>query len=182
VHGDDGADAGEGEGHDANQRPIPQPDDGRGVDAVQQLPCLLGVQHRGLPGLDDVLRAAVRVSWVGGHDLAGDQPVEQHADRSQVLLDRRFLEIRAKRLDVGGHVPRFDVGKPADVVVLAPREEPARGMPVGRAGVPVADGGGEKFQETAGRRVAGTAIAAATEILGARGRGQLVAWSGMRLV
>jgi hypothetical protein len=50
-HGDDSAYAGEGEGHDADQRPIAQPDDGRGVDAVQQLACLFRIQHRGLPVL-----------------------------------------------------------------------------------------------------------------------------------
>ena len=96
------------------------------VDAVQQLARLFGVQHRGLAGLDDVLRAADRVGRVGGDDLAGDQPVEQHADGGQVLLDRRLLEILAERLDVGGDVQRLDVGELADLVVLAPGEEPAR--------------------------------------------------------
>jgi hypothetical protein len=49
--------------------------------------------------LDDVLRAADRVGRIGGDDLAGDQPVEQHADSGEVLLDRRLLEILAERLD-----------------------------------------------------------------------------------
>ena len=62
------------------------------VDAVEQLARLLGIQHRGLAGLDDVLRAADRMRRIGGDDLAGDQPVEQHADRGEVLLDRRLLE------------------------------------------------------------------------------------------
>jgi hypothetical protein len=92
AHGDDGADTGEGEGHDADQRPVAQPDHGRDIDAVRQLACLFGVQHRGLAGLDDVLRAPDRVRRVGGHDLAGDQPVEHHADGGKVLLDRGFLE------------------------------------------------------------------------------------------
>ena len=54
AHGDDSADAGEGEGHHANQRAVAQPDHGRGVDAVQQLACLFGIQHRGLARLDDM--------------------------------------------------------------------------------------------------------------------------------
>ena len=83
------------------------------------------VQHRGLAGLDHVLRPAHRVRRVGGDDLAGDQPVEQHADGGQVLLDGRLLEILAERLDVGGDVQRLDVGELADLVLLAPGEEPA---------------------------------------------------------
>ena len=86
---------------------------------------------------------------VGGDDLAGDQPVEQHADGGQVLLDRRLLEILAERLDIGRDVQRLDVGELAELVVLAPGEEPADGMQVGRPGVLVADGGGEELQEAA---------------------------------
>ena len=37
AHGDDRADAGEGEGHHRNQRSIAQADHGRHIDAVQQL-------------------------------------------------------------------------------------------------------------------------------------------------
>ena len=96
AHGDDGADAGKGEGHHGDQRPVAQPDHGRRVDAVQQLARLFGIQHRGLAGLDDVLRSAHRMRRVGGDDLAGDQPVEQHADGGEVLLDRRLLEILAQ--------------------------------------------------------------------------------------
>jgi len=155
VHGDDSADAGEGEGHDADQRPVAQPDHGRGVDAVQQPARLFGVQHRGLAGLDHMLRAADRMGGVGGHDLAGDQPVEQHADGCQVLLDRRFLEILAKRLDIGRHMQRLDIGELAELVMLAPGEEPAGGMQVGCPGVAVADGGGEEFEEAAGGLLAG---------------------------
>ena len=59
-HGDDGADAGEGVGHDADQRPIAQADQRRGVDALQQLARLFGGEHRGLAALDDVLGAAHR--------------------------------------------------------------------------------------------------------------------------
>jgi len=71
-----------------------------------------------------------------------------------VLLDRRLLEIRPKRLNIGGDVQRLDVGELADAVVLAPGEEPAGGMQVGRAGVLVADVGGKEFQEAAGSLVA----------------------------
>ena len=50
---------------------------------------------------------------------------------------------------------RLDVGELAELVVLAPGEEPADGMQVGRPGVLVADGGGEEFQEAARGVLAG---------------------------
>ena len=46
---------------------------------------------------------------IGRDDLAGDQPVEQHADGGQVLLDRRLLELLPKTLDIGGDVQRLDI-------------------------------------------------------------------------
>jgi hypothetical protein len=82
AHGDYGADAGEGKGHHADQRTIAESDDGRCVDAVQQQAGLLGVQHSSLAGFHDMLRAAHGMGRVGGDGLAGDQPVEQHADGS----------------------------------------------------------------------------------------------------
>jgi hypothetical protein len=77
AHGDDGADTGESKRHGANERPIAQPDNRRCVDAVQKFPRLIAVQHRRLAGLDYMLRTTDRVGWVGGDDLAGDEPVEQ---------------------------------------------------------------------------------------------------------
>ena len=125
AHGDDRANAGEGEGHHRNQRPIAQADDGRHVDAVQQLARLFAGEHRGLAGFDDVLGAAHRMRRIGRDDLAGDQPVEQHANGGEVLLDRRLLEVLAERLDIGGDMQRLDIGDLADLVLVAPGEEPA---------------------------------------------------------
>ena len=50
---------------------------------------------------------------------------------------------------------RLDVGELADLVLLAPGEEPADGRHVGHARVPVADGGGEELQKPPGRVLAG---------------------------
>ena len=102
LHADDGADAGEGVDHDADQRAIAQPDE-QGtslptrrqgdllfdLDAGEQLSGLFLAQHRRLAALDDVLRPAHRMRRVDGENLADDQPVEQHADRGQMLLDGR---------------------------------------------------------------------------------------------
>ena len=92
---------------------------------------------------------------IGGDDLAGDQPVEQHADGGEVLLDRRLFEILAERLDIGGDVQRLDIGDLADLVPVAPGEEPHGGVVIGLPRVLVADGGGEEFQEAARGLVAG---------------------------
>ena len=72
-----------------------------------------------------MLGAAHRMGRVGREDLAGDQPVEQHADRSEVLLDRRLFKILPQALDIGGDVQRLDIGDLAEMVVVAPGEEPA---------------------------------------------------------
>ena len=67
-----------------------------------------------------------------------------------MLLDRRLLEILAQRLDIGRNVQRLDIGDLADLVMVALGEEPLRGPVIGHAGIFVADGGGEEFEEAAG--------------------------------
>jgi hypothetical protein len=47
-------------------------------------------QHRRLAFPDRVFRSPDRRRRVRGHDLAHDQPVKEHPDRRQVLLDRRL--------------------------------------------------------------------------------------------
>ena len=61
---------------------------------------IFGSNNGGFCGLDHMLWATHRVRRIGGDDLARDQPVGQHWDPNQVLLDRRLLEILAKRLDL----------------------------------------------------------------------------------
>jgi len=39
---------------------------------------------------------------IGCEDLAGDEPVEQHADGRKVLLDGRLLEVLAEAADISG--------------------------------------------------------------------------------
>jgi hypothetical protein len=154
-HGDDSADASEGVGHDADQRAIAQAEQGRGVDAFDQGAGLVGDQHGGLATLDDVLWTAHRVGRVNGEDPAGHQPVEAHPDRREVLLDGRLGHPGPERLDIGGDVERLDVDELADLVAVDPGKEIRDGPVIGHAGIPVADGGGEEFQEAARRGVAG---------------------------
>ncbi len=92
---------------------------------------------------------------IDGEDLADDQPVEQHADRREVLLHRRLGGRRLQRLYIGGDVHGLDVGELADAVLLDPGEERAHGPVIGHARVLVADVGGEEFQEPARGVIAG---------------------------
>jgi hypothetical protein len=108
-----------------------------------------------LTGFDDVLGPADRVCRVGRDHLPCDEPVEQHADRGQVLFDRRLLEILAERLDIGRDVQRLDIGELAELVVLAPGKEAARSMQIGGPGVLIADGRAEEFQIAARGVLAG---------------------------
>ena len=72
-----------------------------------------------------MLRAAHRMRRVGREHLADDQPVEQHADGGEVLLDRRLGGGFLQRLDIGGDVQRLDVGELGDAVLFEPGEERA---------------------------------------------------------
>ena len=102
----------------------------------------------GLAFLDDVLRPAHRGGRIGaGENLADDQPVEQHADRREVLLDGRRAVAAAENLDVGGDVMRAHRRERRDVLGVEPGEERAHGDGVGGAGVRVADVGGEEIEK-----------------------------------
>ncbi len=59
---------------------------------------------------------------IGRDHLARHEPVKQHADRGEVLLDGRLLEFFPQASDIGCYMHRFDVGQLGDVVTpIAPR-------------------------------------------------------------
>jgi len=83
-----------------------------------------------------MLRASHRGGRIGaGENLADDQPVEQHADRGEVLLDGRRAVAAAQHLDVGGDVMRAHRRERLDVLGVGPSEERAHGDGVGGARV-----------------------------------------------
>jgi hypothetical protein len=133
-----------------------QTDQGRCVDALEQLAGLLGGEHRGFATLDDVLRAAHRVRRVDDEHAAGDEPVEQHADRSKMLFHGWLRHRRLQALDVGSDMQRFDIDELTDLAALEPDEESAHGTIIGLARILVADGGGEKLEKAAYGMFAGT--------------------------
>jgi hypothetical protein len=154
-HRHHGADAGEGVGHDPDQGAVAQTDEGRGVDALDQDAGLVGGEHRGLAALDDVLGSAHRGGGIAGEDGAGDEPIEQHADRGEVLLDGRLRHSVLERLYIGGDVERLDIDQRDDPGGIEPSEEVRDRPVIGHPGVLVPDGGSKEFQEAADRGVAG---------------------------
>jgi hypothetical protein len=70
-----------------------------------------------LPFLTLLLGPAHRVCGIGRHDLAGDEPMEEHADGGQVLLDARLGQHGAELLDLAGDVDRLNVLKTKSFLV-----------------------------------------------------------------
>jgi hypothetical protein len=69
------------------------------------------------------------LATIGGDDLAGDQPIDQHADGGQVVIDRRLLKILTERFDVGGDMQRLDVSDLADLVPVDLSKKPYPRLP-----------------------------------------------------
>ena len=75
-HAERSANPGEGIDHQPDQRAIAQTGMRRNTDAVEQCARFHRIEHRCLPGRDDVPRPAHRSRGVDRNDLAGDEPVE----------------------------------------------------------------------------------------------------------
>jgi hypothetical protein len=122
-------------------------------DGVEQLAHLPGLHNRRDTHSTAEFRALDEHRGVFGNDLLDDEPVEQTAQRGQVLLDGG----RGQRLafDIGGDVQRPD-GRQPEIMVLTPAAELGDGLNIGRARVFVADRrGGEEFEEILAGFVAG---------------------------
>ena len=79
--------------------------------------------------------------------LAGDQPVEQHADTGEMLLDRGRFHPLAQALDLLSDVDRLDLIERADPAHVAPAQKRGGGAPVRRARVRIADVDREEIEE-----------------------------------
>ena len=84
-----------------------------------------GREDRRAAAVDDVPGPAHDRGGVGSDDLADHEPVEQHAHRGQVLLDRGCRVGLPELLDVGGDVDRLEAAELAQAAHLAPAEEAA---------------------------------------------------------
>jgi hypothetical protein len=101
-----------------------------------------------------VLRPAHGRGRIGRHDLPGDEPVKQHADRRKLLLHIRCGMGLLPGLYIGRYVERPDCHQ-RQAAVLAPGEELAARPSIGAARVGVADMGGEEVDIAPRRLVAG---------------------------
>ena len=107
-----------------------------------------------------MLRSPDRVRGVEGEDLVDDEPVEDHPQRREVLLDGRRRARLGELLDVGRDHHRLDLVE-GEASEFAPLCESADGREVGDTGVGILDVGGEELPEAA---------------LGALGRGDLITY------
>ena len=73
-----------------------------------QLAPFLAVEHRRLAGFHDMLRPAHGGGRIHRHDLAGDQPVEQHPHGGELLLHARRPVVLLQLLHPGA--PRRTAG------------------------------------------------------------------------
>ena len=123
------------------------------------------------------------VSRIRRHDLADDEPVEQHSDRGQVLLDGRLGSDGTKLLDVSGDVHRLDPLE-RKFFRLAPNRKLRRGDEVRFPCVAVPDVDCRKFLEAAsvisvtlqedGRQGSAGGCADGVELPGRKGRGHQI--------
>jgi hypothetical protein len=65
-------------------------------------------------------RAADRVRGIRRHDLTGHQPVKEHPDTGQMLLDGRRGACALQLLDIGHDMNRLHVLQAANATCLAP--------------------------------------------------------------
>jgi hypothetical protein len=82
--------------------------------------------------------------------ITGHQPVEQHAEGRQVLLDNGRREPALQLLDEGRDVERLHLSELVQAARLAPGRETPGGVEVGLAGVIIVDLRGEEFEEAPG--------------------------------
>lgn len=145
----DRADAGKRVRHHAEQGAIAQPEQRAGGDAFQEIAHFVAREHGRFAAFDGMLGAADGMRRVGREHLAGDQPVEEHADRGEVLLDGRPRARLAGFLHPSGDMHGLHVSEVVEAVAPAPGRELARGLKVGAAGMVVGDVGGEELPEAA---------------------------------
>jgi hypothetical protein len=150
-HLDDRTNAAKGVDHGRNEGPIAQTHNGGGIQRVQEFPRFLLGQHRRLAFRDRVLGAADWGCGTSSDNLTHDQPVKEHSDGRQMLLDRRVRHTFPQQFDVGGHVERLYIDDLREVLRLTPRRKVQNRMQIGPPGVGIADIGSKVLDEALGR-------------------------------
>ena len=134
VHRRDRSDAGKRVEHRRDQRPVALAGDRGNINRIEKLSGLFGGEDRRPPDRHDMLRPAHRGGRVDRHHLASDEPVEQHLQCGEFLLDARSVNLRPEFFHIRSDEEWTDVPQ-SDVPLLAPTAEVAHRPPVGFAGV-----------------------------------------------
>jgi hypothetical protein len=99
-------------------------------NAVKQLAGFFGHEHERLAFSHDVFGIAHGVGRIHVDDVADHQPVEQHAQRSQVLLDFRAVRIKGSVASVRARSLRQQRSQPISLNIDVQR---AQLIPINRA-------------------------------------------------
>ena len=154
-HSQGRGDAREAVDQHADQCPVAQADHLIGRQAVEQIARFVRAENRGFPAGDAVLGPAHHGGRVGRQDLTDDQPVEQHAQGGELLLDGRHGVVPAEPLHPGGDVYRLDLAEPGDAALAHEAEKPAYRPRIGISRIGVGNLRGEEFEEPPLRPIAG---------------------------
>ena len=122
-HADDRAHPREAVEHHRDERPVVPARERARVDRLEKPAGLGRREHRRRARRHHVRRPPDGRRRVHRQDLADDEPVAEHADGRQVLLDRRHGP--RVRPDIGRHVERRDRPQ-LEATRSAPRQEPPR--------------------------------------------------------
>jgi hypothetical protein len=114
---------------------------------VEKRAGLVGGEDRRLALFDDIFWAAHGVGRIDVDDVAGDEPVEQHAYRGQVLLGGRGRDLGLKVLDEGGDMERLHRCEFIDAFAGASSGEAPGGVQIGPAGMVIVNLPCEEFQD-----------------------------------
>src|ERR1700739_2051350 len=147
LHLNDGADPGEAVDHHRNQRAVAQAEEirlsgrlwiigwflGNG-DALEQRMGFLNRQDRRLAFLNRVPRTPDRMGRISLYNIAGTQPVEEHANRSQVLLDGGRRKLVLQVVHEGGDMEWLDLRELMNLFGSAPVGKAAGGVHIGSSG------------------------------------------------
>ena len=87
--------------HHADQSPVTKPDDVVGINGLEQSLHLIGVEDGCEPFGNDMLWSPYSMCWIVFDDLANNEPIEEHPDGCQVLLDRGGRFFLHEEFDIG---------------------------------------------------------------------------------
>lgn len=133
--------------HEPEECAITETDDCIRLDGIQKLPRLVRFQDRRLSALHDVFWSANGARRIHRDYLAGDEPVEEHADGREVLFHGRSGTLTLKLLYIGSNHHRVELIEHCDPVTVAPSEELSNRLSVSRSGVFVSNRRREEFEE-----------------------------------